>query len=49
LKVKDIRKKSGIPEGGDIYIFCTTNKDNNTMVLITEKRSSLTEQTENKK
>ena len=37
LRVSDIRKITGIKEGGDEYIFCTTSKDNKTMVLVTEK------------
>jgi len=37
LKVKEIRQKTGICEGGDTYIFCTTDLDNKKKILVTEK------------
>ncbi|WPP52300.1 THUMP-like domain-containing protein [Catalinimonas niigatensis] len=35
--VQQIRKKTGIKEGGDTYIFATTAQDNKNILLITEK------------
>lgn len=37
IKPEEIRKRSGIREGGDVYIFCTTNLDNEPVVLVTRK------------
>ena len=37
IKPDEIRKRSGIMEGGDVYIFCTTNLENERVVLITRK------------
>ncbi|MDB4297533.1 RsmD family RNA methyltransferase [Flavobacteriaceae bacterium] len=35
--VAAIRKKTGIKEGGDIYLFCTTNSNNEQIVIICSK------------
>lgn len=35
--VPQIRKKLGVDDGGEIYIFCTTDIDDNRIVLITKK------------
>lgn len=40
LKVQEIRKRTGIQEGGDIYLFCTSNMKNEPLVLMTEKIDS---------
>jgi hypothetical protein len=37
IKPEEIRKRSGIREGGDVYIFCTTNLDKEPVVLVTRK------------
>jgi len=37
LSVQEIRKKTGIKEGGDIYIFATTLADDRKVLLICEK------------
>jgi 16S rRNA G966 N2-methylase RsmD len=37
LRPVEIRKRSGIGEGGDIYIFCTTTMENKPVVLVTRK------------
>ncbi len=35
--VQEIRKKTGIKDGGDYYLFCTTNSKNKPIVIITKK------------
>lgn len=35
--VQQIRKKIGIKEGGEIYVFATTDLDNKNILLVTEK------------
>ncbi|WP_420582470.1 class I SAM-dependent methyltransferase [Reichenbachiella sp.] len=37
LTVKEIRKKTGIREGGDVYLFATTLIDSSLVVLVCEK------------
>ncbi len=37
LSVAQIRKKYGIKEGGEIYIFCITNHENQKVILVTQK------------
>ncbi|MBR9997572.1 MAG: RsmD family RNA methyltransferase, partial [Cyclobacteriaceae bacterium] len=37
LKAEDIRKRTGIGEGGDTFIFCTTNMENEPLVLVTHR------------
>src|SRR5690606_3204074 len=35
--VEQIRKKLGIKDGGDVYLFFTTDSDNNKIVIISNK------------
>ncbi|MEP3389467.1 MAG: hypothetical protein ABJO02_14840 [Reichenbachiella sp.] len=38
ISVKEIRKKTGIKEGGEIYLFATTLMDGSLVVLVCEKK-----------
>ena len=37
MSVKDIRKKTGLKDGGENYLFATTLQDNTKVVLVTKK------------
>ena len=37
LKVNEIRKRTGIGDGGDLYLFCTSDLNDQPVVLLTRK------------